>query len=29
MKNGAFNTSFMTGPEYVKWVDAAEKEHQP
>ena len=28
MKNGAFNTSFMTGPEYVKWVDAAEKEHQ-
>jgi putative tricarboxylic transport membrane protein len=28
MKNGAFNTTFMTGPEYVKWVDAAEKEHQ-
>jgi putative tricarboxylic transport membrane protein len=27
MKNGAFNTTFMTGPDYVKWVDAAEKEH--
>jgi putative tricarboxylic transport membrane protein len=27
MKNGAFNTTFMTGPEYVKWVEAAEKEH--
>jgi len=28
MKNGAFNQSFMTGDEYVKWVAAAEKEHQ-
>ena len=27
MKNGAFNTTFMTGPDYAKWVDAAEKEH--
>ncbi|MCC6947162.1 MAG: tripartite tricarboxylate transporter substrate binding protein [Bradyrhizobiaceae bacterium] len=27
MKNGAFNQSFMTGDEYVKWVAAAEKEH--
>jgi putative tricarboxylic transport membrane protein len=27
MKNGAFNQSFMTGADYVKWVDAAEKEH--
>jgi putative tricarboxylic transport membrane protein len=27
MKNGAFNQSFMTGAEYVKWVTAAEKEH--
>jgi putative tricarboxylic transport membrane protein len=27
MKNGAFNQSFMTGPDYVKWVAAAEKEH--
>ena len=27
MKNGAFNTTFMTGADYVKWVDAAEKEH--
>jgi putative tricarboxylic transport membrane protein len=26
MKNGAFNQSFMTGAEYVKWVTAAEKE---
>jgi putative tricarboxylic transport membrane protein len=28
MKNGAFNTTFMTGPDYVKWVAAAEKEHE-
>ena len=27
MKNGAFNTTFMTGPDYVKWVEAAEKTH--
>jgi putative tricarboxylic transport membrane protein len=27
MKNGAFNQSFMTGPDYVKWVEAAEKTH--
>ena len=27
MKNGAFNQSFMTGDEYVKWVANAEKEH--
>jgi putative tricarboxylic transport membrane protein len=27
MKQGAFNTTFMTGADYVKWVDAAEKEH--
>jgi putative tricarboxylic transport membrane protein len=28
MKNGAFNQTFMTGPDYVKWVAAAEKEHE-
>ena len=28
MKNGAFNQSFMTGAEYVKWVAAAEKTHE-
>jgi putative tricarboxylic transport membrane protein len=27
MKNGAFNQSFMTGAEYVKWVTEAEKTH--
>jgi putative tricarboxylic transport membrane protein len=27
MKSGAFNTTFMTGDEYVKWVAAAEKTH--
>ena len=27
MKNGAFNQTFMTGADYVKWVTAAEKEH--
>ena len=27
MKNGAFNQTFMTGDEYVKWVAAAEKTH--
>ena len=24
MKNGAFNTTFMTGPEYAKWVEVEE-----
>ena len=28
MKNGAFNTSFMTGDDYAKWVGAEEKRHQ-
>ena len=28
MKNGAFNQSFMTGDEYVKWVAEAEKHHE-
>ena len=28
MEKGAFNQSFMTGPEYVKWVESAEKTHQ-
>jgi putative tricarboxylic transport membrane protein len=28
MKNGAFNQSFMTGDEYVKWVASAEKTHE-
>jgi tripartite-type tricarboxylate transporter receptor subunit TctC len=28
MEKGAFNQSFMTGPEYVKWVQAAERTHQ-
>jgi putative tricarboxylic transport membrane protein len=28
MKNGAFNQSFMTGNDYVKWVAAAEKTHK-
>ena len=28
MEKGAFNQSFMTGPEYVKWVETAEKTHQ-
>jgi putative tricarboxylic transport membrane protein len=27
MQDGAFNQTFMTGPEYEKWVDAAEKLH--
>ena len=27
MKSGAFNTTFMTGDEYTKWVAAAEKTH--
>jgi putative tricarboxylic transport membrane protein len=28
MKNGAFNTTFMTGPDYAKWVENEEKRHQ-
>ena len=27
MKSGAFNTTFMTGDAFVKWVAAAEKTH--
>lgn len=27
MKSGAFNTTFMTGDQFVKWVAAAEKTH--
>jgi putative tricarboxylic transport membrane protein len=28
MKNGAFNTTFMTGADYAKWVENEEKRHQ-
>jgi putative tricarboxylic transport membrane protein len=28
MKNGAFNQSFMTGDQYVKWVATEEKRHE-
>ena len=28
MKNGAFNTTFMTGADYAKWVETEEKRHQ-
>jgi putative tricarboxylic transport membrane protein len=28
MKDGAFNTTFMTGADYTKWVDTEEKRHQ-
>ena len=28
MKNGAFNQTFMTGAEYLKWVDNEEKRHE-
>jgi putative tricarboxylic transport membrane protein len=28
MKNGAFNQTFMTGPEFAKWVENEEKRHQ-
>ncbi len=28
MANGAFNQTFMTGAEYTKWVEAAEKTHR-
>ena len=27
MEDGAFNATFMTGADYAKWVDAAEKTH--
>ncbi|MBI2313395.1 MAG: tripartite tricarboxylate transporter substrate binding protein [Betaproteobacteria bacterium] len=28
MEKGAFNQSFMTGPDYVKWVEKAENTHR-
>jgi tripartite-type tricarboxylate transporter receptor subunit TctC len=28
MEDGAFNATFMTGPEYAKWVEAAENTHK-
>jgi len=28
MEKGAFNQSFMTGPEYVKWLESAEANHR-
>jgi putative tricarboxylic transport membrane protein len=28
MSDGAFNQSFMTGPDYVKWVTGEEKRHE-
>jgi putative tricarboxylic transport membrane protein len=28
MKDGAFNQTFMAGPEYTKWVEAEEKRHE-
>jgi putative tricarboxylic transport membrane protein len=28
MEDGAFNTTFMTGPEYAKWVEGAENTHK-
>src|SRR6185295_3704613 len=28
MDKGAFNQSFMTGPEYVKWLETAENQHR-
>ncbi|WP_322516500.1 tripartite tricarboxylate transporter substrate binding protein [Rhodopseudomonas palustris] len=28
MKNGAFNTTFMTGPEFTKWVETEDKRHE-
>jgi putative tricarboxylic transport membrane protein len=28
MKDGAFNTTFMTGPDYVKWVEKEEQRHR-
>ena len=28
MKSGAFNTTFLTGADYAKWVEVEEKRHQ-
>ncbi|ABD08124.1 Uncharacterized protein UPF0065 [Rhodopseudomonas palustris HaA2] len=28
MKNGAFNTTFMTGPDFAKWVETEDKRHE-
>ena len=28
MKSGAFNTTFMTGPDYAQWVEGEEKRHE-
>jgi putative tricarboxylic transport membrane protein len=28
MNDGAFNQTFMTGPDYVKWVETEEKRHE-
>ena len=28
MEDGAFNTTFMSGPEYAKWVESAENTHK-
>jgi putative tricarboxylic transport membrane protein len=28
MKSGAFNTTFLAGPDYAKWVEAEEKRHE-
>lgn len=28
MKNGAFNTSFLTGEQFVRWVETEEKRHE-
>lgn len=28
MKSGAFNTTFLTGADYAKWVEAEQKRHE-
>ena len=28
MHDGAFNQTFMSGPDYAKWVDTEEKHHR-
>jgi putative tricarboxylic transport membrane protein len=28
MKSGAFNTTFLTGADYAKWVEVEEKRHE-
>jgi putative tricarboxylic transport membrane protein len=28
MKSGAFNTTFLTGPDYAKWVEAEQQRHE-